>query len=138
MESKILSSTGFLHEFSIEELYVVTTHWLADITFFEVEILYFQSLISRYFIQQEDQDSGLLIHSLRTNFESLNNRKNQLQKQIQKHQVILSAYLGELPGNESEMNVAHSSIESQLFEFVRTLRQTKLEFFNATKFREEI
>ena len=41
MESKILSSTGFLHEFSIEELYVLTTHWLSDISFFEQEINYF-------------------------------------------------------------------------------------------------
>ena len=135
MESKILSSTGFLHEFSVEELYVLTTHWLSDITFFEQEITYFQSLITRYFLPNIDEQNLLLIESIASHFESLNSRKEQLKANIVEHQTQLSTFLDKSHvENEAECNVLHSNIEAKLFEFIKTLRQVKLEFFNATKF----
>ena len=108
MESKLLSSTGFTHELSVEELYVLTTHWLSDISFFEQEISYFQSL---------------------------NVRKEQIQADIIAHQQELSALLDKSHvENEEHFNVLHSQLEVKLIDFVKALRQVKLEFFNATKF----
>ena len=82
MESKILSSTGFLHQFSVEELYVLTTHWMSDIVFFEQEINYFQSLIVRYFLPNVGEGNMMLIKSLASHFESLDMRKEQLRKML--------------------------------------------------------
>src|SRR5690606_31792292 len=48
METRTLSSAGFKYEFSIQELYVLTRHWLSDIAFFEIEIKYFQSKLDLY------------------------------------------------------------------------------------------
>lgn len=135
MESKILSSTGFLHEFSVEELYVLTTHWLSDISFFEQEINYFQSLITRYFLPNVEEQNVMLIKSLASNFESLNSRKEQLKANILEHQNELSSLLGKSHvENEAQFNVLHSNLEGKLFDFIKSLRQIKLEFFNATKF----
>ncbi len=135
MESKILSSTGFLHQFSVEELYVLTTHWMSDIVFFEQEINYFQSLIARYFLPNMGEGNMMLIESLSSNFESLELRKEQLRSKIVEHQTRLSGLLevSEVE-NEAELNAMHSDLEGKLFDFVKTLRQIKLEFFNATKF----
>ena len=135
MESKILSSTGFLHQFSVEELYVLTTHWMSDIVFFEQEINYFQSLIARYFLPNMGEGNMMLIESLSSNFESLELRKEQLRSKIVEHQTRLSELLevSEVE-NEAELNAMHSDLEGKLFDFVKTLRQIKLEFFNATKF----
>lgn len=139
MESKILSSTGFLHEFSIEELYVLTTHWLSDISFFEQEINYFQSLIKRYFLPVVEEQNVMLIQSLASHFESLDLRKEQLKNSIIQHQQHLSTFLDTSPvENEAHLNVLHSNLEAKLFEFIRTLRQIKLEFFNATKFSGKV
>ncbi|MFD2161977.1 hypothetical protein ACFSJU_06200 [Paradesertivirga mongoliensis] len=135
MESKVLSSTGFLHEFSIEELYVLTTHWLSDIGFFEQEINYFQSLINRYFLPAVEEQNVMLIQSLASHFESLDLRKEQLKNNIIQHQQHLSTFLDKSQvENEAHLNVLHSNLEGKLFEFIKTLRQIKLEFFNATKF----
>lgn len=135
MESKILSSPGFLHEFSIEELYVLTTHWLSDIAFFEQEINYFQSLINRYFLPSVEEQNVMLIQSLASHFQSLDLRKENLKKSIIQHQLQLSTFLDKsLAEDEAHLNVLHSNLEGKLFEFIKTLRQIKLEFFNATKF----
>ena len=135
MESKILSSTGFLHQFSVEELYVLTTHWMSDIVFFEQEINYFQSLIVRYFLPNMGEGNMMLIESLSSNFESLELRKEQLRSKIVEHQTRLSELLevSEVE-NEAELNAMHSDLEGKLFDFIKALRQIKLEFFNATKF----
>src|SRR5688500_7695399 len=93
MESKILSSPGFLHEFSIEELYVLTTHWLSDIAFFQQEINYFQSLINRYFLPSVEEQNVMLIQSLASHFQSLYFRKENLKKSIIQHQLQLSTFL---------------------------------------------
>ena len=135
MESKILSSTGFLHEFSVEELYVLTTHWLSDITFFEQEINYFQSLITRYFLPGVEEQNILLITSIASHFNSLNTRKEQLKNSIIVHQNQLSSLLDKSHvEEEAQLNVLHTHLETKLFDFIKTLRQIKLEFFNATKF----
>ena len=135
MESKILSSTGFLHQFSVEELYVLTTHWQSDIVFFEQEINYFQSLITRYFLPNVEEQNVLLIKSISSHFEFLNNRKEQLKENILEHQNRLSILLDSSHvENEAEFNVFHSDLEGKLFDFIKSLRQIKLEFFNATKF----
>ncbi len=135
MESKILSSTGFLHQFSVEELYVLTTHWMSDIVFFEQEINYFQSLIVRYFLPNVGEGNMMLIKSLASHFESLDMRKEQLRKNVVEHQSRLSELLDiSHVENESELNVLHSDLEGKLFDFIKALRQIKLEFFNATKF----
>jgi hypothetical protein len=139
MESKILSSTGFLHEFSIEELYVLTTHWLSDIAFFEQEISYFQSLIVRYFLPNVEGENILVIESLKSHLESLDGRKEQLKNSIQEHQGQLSQLLNKTHvEDESHFNVLHAKLEAKLFDFVKALRQVKLEFFNATKFSGKI
>ena len=135
MESKLLSSTGFTHELGVEELYVLTTHWLSDISFFEQEISYFQSLITRYFLPNLSEENMLLIKSLENHFQSLNIRKEQIQADIIAHQQELSALLDKSHvENEEHFNVLHSQLEVKLFDFVKALRQVKLEFFNATKF----
>ena len=135
MESKLLSSTGFTHELGVEELYVLTTHWLSDISFFEQEISYFQSLITRYFLPNLSEENMLLIKSLENHFQSLNVRKEQIQADIIAHQQELSALLDKSHvENEEHFNVLHSQLEVKLFDFVKALRQVKLEFFNATKF----
>ncbi|MBC8054351.1 MAG: hypothetical protein H7Y13_14920 [Sphingobacteriaceae bacterium] len=135
MESKILSSTGFLHEFSVEELYVLTTHWLSDIAFFEQEINYFESLIARYFLPNVEEENVMLIQSIANHFESLDQRKENIRKVIIQHQNQLSDLLDKNHvENEAHLNALHSEIEAKLFDFIKTLRQVKLEFFNATKF----
>lgn len=135
MESKLLSSTGFTHELGVEELYVLTTHWLSDISFFDQEISYFQSLITRYFLPNLSDENMLLIKSLETHFQSLNVRKEQIQTDIIAHQQELSALLDKSHvENEEHFNVLHSQLEVKLFDFIKALRQVKLEFFNATKF----
>ncbi len=139
MESKILSSTGFLHEFSVEELYVLTTHWLTDITFFEQEITYFQSLITRYFLPHVEEENILLISSISDHFKSLESRKEQIKASIIEHQKQLGKLLDKAHiDNEPQLNALHSNLEGKLFEFIKTLRQVKLEFFNATKFSGKI
>lgn len=135
MESKLLSSTCFTHELGVEELYVLTTHWLSDISFFDQEISYFQSLITRYFLPNLSDENMLLIKSLETHFQSLNVRKEQIQTDIIAHQQELSALLDKSHvENEEHFNVLHSQLEVKLFDFIKALRQVKLEFFNATKF----
>lgn len=135
MESKLLSSTGFTHELSVEELYVLTTHWLSDISFFEQEISYFQSLITRYFLPNLSEENMLLIKSLENHFQVLSGRKEQIQTSILAHQQELSALLDKSHvENEEHFNVLHSQLEVKLFDFIKALRQVKLEFFNATKF----
>jgi hypothetical protein len=139
MESKILSSTGFLHEFSVEELYVLTTHWLTDITFFEQEITYFQSLITRYFLPHVQEENMLLIASISDHFKSLDVRKEQIKSSIIEHQLKLSGLLDKAHiDNEPQLNALHTNLEGKLFEFIKTLRQVKLEFFNATKFSGQV
>jgi hypothetical protein len=139
MESKILSSTGFLHEFSVEELYVLTTHWLTDISYFEQEITYFQSLITRYFLPHVEEQNMLLISSISDHFKSLESRKEQIKASIIEHQKQLSRLLDKTHiDNEPHLNALHTNLEGKLFEFIKTLRQVKLEFFNATKFSGKI
>jgi len=134
MDSKILFSTGFLHELSIEELYIVTTHWLSDISFYELEISYFDFLIVRYFLPSADESNILLIKSLENHFHSLDSRKESLKTSILQHQTHLSDLLDKSQiQNEAHFNVLHSDLEEKLFDFTKALRQVKLEFFNATK-----
>jgi hypothetical protein len=138
MESKILSSTGFVHEFSVEELYVLTTHWLSDITYYEQEIDYFQSLITRYFLPHVEDINLMLITSIAEHFNALGHRKEQIKNHIVQHQNQLSMSLDKNDAeNDAQLNSLHSNIEGKLFEFVKTLRQVKLEFFVATKFTGE-
>ena len=138
MDTKIFSSTGFMHEFSTEELYVLTTHWISDIVFFEQEIHYFQSLITRYFLPQLQDDHVLLIHSLQHQLSKLDTKKSTLRADIIEHQTKLSSMLDKNNfETEAYLNAQHSKLEGQIFDFVRHLRQIKLEFFNATKFSGE-
>lgn len=138
MESKIISSTGFMHEFGADELYVITTHWIAEITFLEQEISYFQSLISRYFLPNIEKKNRLLIESLEDHFKNLNIRKDQLRKEIFAHQDFLSTLLTETnPEIGPQIYALHTHLEDRLSDFSKTLKQVKLEFFNATKFSGE-
>lgn len=139
MDTKIFSSTGFMHEFSSEELYVLTTHWLSDIVFFELEIHYFQSLITRYFLPHVKEDHKLLIESLQNQLIKLDSFKTKLRATITAHQTQLSELLNkEQPGTDAYFNAQHSEIEGQLLDFTRNLRQVKKEFFSATKFSGEV
>ncbi|MBC7915434.1 MAG: hypothetical protein H7Y07_15085 [Pyrinomonadaceae bacterium] len=138
METKIFSSTGFMHEFSTEELYVLTTHWLSDIVFFEQEIHYFQSLITRYFLPNVEEDNAMIIEGLQNQLNKLDVKKTTLRKGILEHQSKLSALLDQSHAEtEAYFNAQNSNLEGELFDFIRHLRQVKLEFFTATKFSGE-
>lgn len=138
MDTKIFSSASFMHEYSSEELYVLTTHWLSDIIFFELEIHYFQSLITRYFLPHVKDEHKLLIESLQNQLIKLDSEKSKLRANITAHQEKLSALLNkEEPGSDAYFNAQHTEIEGRLNEFTRNLRQAKKEFFTATKFTGE-
>lgn len=134
MDTKIFPATGFRHEFNAEELYVITTHWLSDIVFFEQEIHYFQSLITRYFLPLVEEEHILLIKSLQNQLKKLDTSKNQLRANIIAHQAKLTVLFDQQHDNEAYHSAEHSKSEEQLQDFIKNLKQVKLEFFNATKF----
>jgi hypothetical protein len=135
METKILSSTGFIHDFKTEELYVLTRHWLSDIIFFGQEINYFQSLLTRYFKPNVEEDNLGHILKLEAQLQDLDYRKDLLMEQIILHQNKLGTLLDKLP-SESDIchHDRHSTLEGEIFEFMKVLRIAKLDFFNTTKF----
>jgi len=131
METKILSSAGFKHEFSIQELYVLTRHWLGDIAFFEIEIKYFQSKLDLYPGRNDQYISraDLLERQLNDVVFVKDTLKEKTTHYHQKLEALLDS-----PGkvNEAFLTLEYNRLEGEYGDFIRAFRQVKYAFFTAS------
>ncbi|MBC8051764.1 MAG: hypothetical protein H7Y13_01740 [Sphingobacteriaceae bacterium] len=134
METKTYTSSGFSHKCSTEELFVLTLHWLTDITFFELEIEFLQSLINVFFIPASDSLQVKQGYNLEEQLAELKNRKEILKNNIIAHQNELSAILDKnLADKKDEFNSIQSVVEGDFFDFIKTFRKIKLQLFTLSK-----
>lgn len=107
-----------------QQLYVITENWQSDILFFEDEIVFFRSLMSRYVLQLlEDIDKTQLVTG---GLKELEEHRQLLIRKVKRHLRHLSdhfsspfvladpAYLDE-----------HRLLEAEIVEFVKKFRNTK-------------
>lgn len=129
METKIYSSSGFAHQCSTAELYVLTRHWLSDILFFEQELEFFQSLLQRCFsIEEEDQRDRL--DSIQAKLSDLRTRLELLSESVNLQQSNLGAILDKnVTEPFSYNNMLQSKLEGELFDFIKTFRLVKQQVF---------
>lgn len=131
METKALSSTGFKHEFSIQELYVLTRHWLSDISFFEIEIKYFQSRLTVNSWVNMAHISR--VDLLKRQLNDIAFLRNNLMEKMQRYQQKLEALLDHPEKvNETSAALEHSRLGEEYEDFIRALRQVKYAFFTAS------
>jgi hypothetical protein len=125
METKIYSSSGFIHQCSNEELYVLTRHWLSDIVFFERELAFFQSLLQRCFSAE--------VTLVEAKFRDLQTRLELLKEGVNLHQSTLGTALDKTGTPEPvDFNIIQSKLECELFDFIKTFRFIKQELFKFT------
>jgi hypothetical protein len=136
METKIYSSSGFSHQCSAEEMFVLTMHWLSDIVFFEQEIQFFQSLIHNYLHSEiDEQISHIAI--IASKFKELGSRKELLKEEIISYQNRLAAILDKNNADKpSYINVMQYKLEGEIFDFIKIFRYTKLELFNFNRIKQ--
>ena len=129
METKIYSSSGFVHQCSTEELYVLTRHWLSDILFFEQELEFFRSLLQRCFSPIQ-KDGVTQIELIETKFRDLKTHLMLLKEGVNIHQIKLGEILDEKRiSDSSDFNIIQSRLEGELFDFIKTFRVVKQELF---------
>lgn len=133
METKTYSSSGFSHKCSPEELYVLTRHWLSDIVFFELEINYFIYLVKFFLNPENRRNKPASADQLLNRLQELLRRKEFLKENIISHQNELSTILDK---NSTEkqlyFNVVQSKLEGEIFDFIKSYRHVKKEFFSLT------
>ena len=135
METKIHSSSGFSHKCSVEELYVLTRHWLSDIIFFEKELNHFKSIFHRSILPQAQK---LKYNNIQQTLAGLNNlhlQKDYLKRNIIAHQNQLSAILDN--NTYVDLNAEQSRLECAIFDFIKAFRAIKLELFDATEYIQQ-
>lgn len=137
METKTYSSSGFSHQCSVEELYVLTRHWVSDIFFFEQEINFFRSFIQNYFLSEIDEQITP-IRMIESKLEELEFSKELLKEEIISHQNRLSAILDKNHIDEqSHFNVIQSKLEGKVFDFLKTFRCIKQELFKFNRVNQK-
>lgn len=133
METKIYSSAGFSHHYSVEELYVLTRHWLSDIKFFEQEITFLQSFILKFVASDTELSLEEQLMDLERGFEGLNHRIQLLKAEVLEHQNKLSLLLDKNRAEEYEFNKIQSTLEGEFFDFIKSYRQVKFELFGLSQ-----
>ncbi|MEJ6979215.1 hypothetical protein WG906_02060 [Pedobacter sp. P351] len=138
METKMSSSSGFSHRYSTEELYVLTRHWVSDISFFEKEIQFFQFMIEKSCMPVMLIVQPVSFDSISNDLQDLQKRKELLKDNIITQQNKLSVILDEYHADEQDsFNLVQSKLEAEFFDFIKTFRNIKLKLFESCqKYKE--
>jgi hypothetical protein len=132
METKFSSSSGFSHQCSAQELFVLTTHWVSDINFFEHEINFLKCLIHSHFLPAVDEKEAEALEFLKDQLIDISEQKNRLKEDIITHQNKLSAILDmNFTREEYSKDRIHATLEGELLDFVKSYRKVKRKLFKA-------
>jgi hypothetical protein len=133
METKIVSSSGFSHNCTAQELYVLTRHWLSDLHFFEQEVKFLLSLVREYLLPSVAEREIDNIMILKEKLKDVQHKRDILKDHISRHQSKLSAILDKNPTTEAFTDSSHAKIEAEFFDFIKTYRKVKEELFKANE-----
>jgi|GEM_PF-1004182 len=131
METRTLSSAGFKHELSPQELYVLSRHWLSDITFSEVEMKYFKSRLAG-FLDSENERHISRADLLQRQLNEIIFFKDLLKEKIFGLQQQLEVGLNDPDMlSSTSLNLQFSRMEGEFGDFIRSFRHLKCGFFTA-------
>ncbi|MGZ3871903.1 MAG: hypothetical protein ACXVJD_03235 [Mucilaginibacter sp.] len=118
-------------EYELQELYILCTHWLQDISFMEDETRFFKNIINKY------QDTGQLESksaAFKLKITEQQNRLEILKTKIPEFLDFLKPFIGDL---KKEIDLSflqkYNALEAELQHLFAAVKNTKKELFSYTE-----
>lgn len=134
MELRIRPKSDYMHQANLQELYILTEHWQADVRFYKDELRFLRDLVDKYFMWLIEKEH---IDNLQEKAGRLLNADKQCDELAQKITKHLT-HLNELQQNafshdEQQFRNEHGKLEDEIADFAKLFRDLKKDVFKITE-----
>ncbi len=136
---RLRPDNDFIGLAKLEELYILTEHWLSDMQFYKEELTFFIHLVDRYFILLLKEEHINEAQIIVTNIRALERSAAALTKQMQQHLADIEEFHEYKEAyDDSEFRSEHADLEQGFVDFVQSFTSTKKDVFSISKRMIEI
>lgn len=129
----------FIGHAKLEELYVLTEHWLSDMEFYKEELRFFIHLVDRYFIlllKEEHINKAQIIVS---NIRALERSSERITLQMKEHIKDIEEFYEYTEGyDDAQFRTDHADLEQEFVDFVQSITELKQDVFAISRRMIEI
>lgn len=119
---------------SWEAMFALAGHWQSDLKFFNDELSFLNTLIDKYLVKLVEEDNASKIAPLTLALSKLEVKSRALGQKVGKHLQHIQELVENPFSHDSQTSKdAHLTLESELRDFVKEFRVTKLEIFSSTE-----
>ena len=118
----------------LQQIYIATHHWLNDMSFFDDEIRFLNSLLEKYFLFLLSDEHVNRIQMLSDQLKKTSIVKKIIKDDLLKHQTHLDGTLkNSIENREDFLTLEHARIEEELTELTKSFKDIKHEIFKITE-----
>ncbi|MCX2719926.1 hypothetical protein [Lentiprolixibacter aurantiacus] len=125
----------YINEADWQELYVLTEHWLADLTFYAEDLDFLRHIIGKYFMWLSKKEDIDLVREIELSLIEMHHECEDLMKRVEKHLHHLAELIDDPFKYDSHaFRVEHELLEDDIMVFVKKVRKQRKETFSVTNY----
>lgn len=130
LEFRLRPKDNYVLETEWDKIYVLTEHWISDLSFYKDDLKFFRHLIDKYFIWISEESHLKEVERILNNVNTLARKAENLLTRTSKHLSHIKDIMEEPFAHDSQkFREEHQNLEDEIAVFIKTCRdQRKLVF----------
>jgi len=124
----------FIAEANMEQLYILTKHWNADLHFFKDDLSFLHKLLDSYFIWIDKDENYKVALKMKNELLRLKERCEDLLEKTNMHREKIGKMILEKIEDSRIFRLEHEHLEDEIASFVKAFRLNRLELFKITEY----
>ena len=126
---------NYISDADWQELYVLTEHWISDLSFYSDDLKFMHHLIDKYFIWISKKENIDMVREIEVGLNNMDNQCGSLLDRANKHLHHLAELIDNPFAYDShKFRAEHEQLEDDLTSFVKDFRKNRKEVFTITKY----
>jgi hypothetical protein len=121
-------------EYELQDLYISSKHWLADVSFISDETRFFKDLIDKYFIPSAKNQHAVEVRAFRKIISEKEIETSLLKSKIIAYLKFLEPYVGDLKQAIGfDLIEKHSELENEIKDLFQSIKLFKKDLFSVAE-----
>jgi len=134
METESQAKTSVQEVAGLQQIYIVTRHWLDEMLFLDDEIRFLRSLFDKYFDTLLRDEHVNRVQLINDHLNMVDIHKRIIKDEILTHQANLDKTLkNNIENREAFLNLEHDRLEEEIKDLNRRVKGVKNEIFQITE-----
>ncbi|MCE2612505.1 hypothetical protein LVD13_05930 [Flavobacteriaceae bacterium D16] len=125
----------YINQANWQELYILTKHWVSDLSFYADDLKFLHDIIGKYFMWLSKKEDIELVREIVLSLSGLRKECEALQHSVQKHLQHLAELIDDpFKYDSHKFRTEHEILEDDIMEFIKKVRKQRKETFSVTNY----